>query len=485
MRKIRKIVACALATMMMMAMSITAFAVEDSAIVATTEKATIKVTNISYRDESTTVSIYPLALVDTATNTVEVLDWAAAVYPKDSEGNLLADEFDATALSTQLNLAIRGGLVDKAADDVVSTKGSVVSFSVPAGVYVVRATGDKVRYSTMVAKAYAVNTNGTYTVPTSEVTVVAKGDNNTVDKTNQDGLVKAGQVVDFEITSTVPYNKSEYKIYDKAKNLSAPTNVVVKVGGTTLPNAAFDTGVVKDDGFTLYTMDLTSLVQKDGKADNSYAGLTVTITYQATVKGAEGYVNATYDSTNGSYDAPVTTIQGFTGDITLTKLSADEKNEDGTAKVLSGAEFTVTKDGSTDNLRFVKVSDGVYRLAEADDNATVDNETVVATNGTVKLTGLDEGSYHFTETKAPANYSINTAGADATIENLSDDLKNKNVITDAQRAQISVSEDLTDTKLVSLPFTGGMGTTIFTVLGVAIMVLAAALYFVSKRRAAR
>ena len=41
---------------------------------------------------------------------------------------------------------------------------------------------------------------------------------------------------------------------------------------------------------------------------------------------------------------------------------------------------------------------------------------------------------------------------------------------------------MTDTKLASLPSTGGIGTTIFTIGGCAIMIAAAALYFASKKK---
>ena len=42
-----------------------------------------------------------------------------------------------------------------------------------------------------------------------------------------------------------------------------------------------------------------------------------------------------------------------------------------------------------------------------------------------------------------------------------------------------------NTKLSSLPSTGGIGTTIFTIGGCAIMILAAALYFASRRKTAK
>ena len=114
----------------------------------------------------------------------------------------------------------------------------------------------------------------------------------------------------------------------------------------------------------------------------------------------------------------------------------------------------------------MKKANGEYKLADAEtDDAS---QTVVATNGTVKVEGLDEGAYHFTETKAPSGYSINAKGADATIT--------------AAKQSVSVEVTLTDTKLSALPSTGGIGTTIFTIGGCAIMIVAAGLFFATRRK---
>ena len=68
MKNFKKVIAFALAAIMMMAMSITAFAEQS------TGSATIKVTNISERDEKTELSVYQLASIDTAKNKIEVVD---------------------------------------------------------------------------------------------------------------------------------------------------------------------------------------------------------------------------------------------------------------------------------------------------------------------------------------------------------------------------------------------------------------------------
>ncbi|SEK22884.1 LPXTG-motif cell wall anchor domain-containing protein/fimbrial isopeptide formation D2 domain-containing protein [Pseudobutyrivibrio ruminis] len=486
MKKIRKIVALALATVMMMAMSVTAFAKNASDIKVTKDNSTIKVTQISSRDETTNVSIYPLALVDTETNTVEVLSWAEALYPVDKTTDpytTLLDNFDASNLTKALDSAINAGTVSKAADDQVSAKGADVTFSVPAGVYVIRATGGKVIYSTMVAKAYEFDANGTYTVAKDEVKVVAKGTTNTVEKEENDSLVNAGQEVNFTITSTVPYNKTEYKVFDNAKNLTAPTKVKVTVGGVE-KSFSFDEGVANETtGYTKYTMDLSDLVKDAKGAIDTYVGQTVVITYTASVVGVEGFINQAWDSTydvddNGEPKNPPTTY-GYSADITLIKTNnANEK--------LAGAEFTVSLGDST--LKFkLNTETNTYELSTAADAS----ETIVTDdNGEVKIAGLKEGKYHFTETKAPKGYAINPDGLDVTVKDMSDELKTvaENQLTADQKSELHRKGDdttLVDSTLAQLPFTGGMGTTIFTVLGVAIMAMASALYFATKKKATK
>ena len=90
-----------------------------------------------------------------------------------------------------------------------------------------------------------------------------------------------------------------------------------------------------------------------------------------------------------------TEVKGYTGTITLTKYAEDGKT------ILKGAEFKLykaTKDkvkeenSGVSALRFIKLGDGIYKLALADNEAT-STDTLVAVNGTLTVKGLDEGTY--------------------------------------------------------------------------------------------
>jgi LPXTG-motif cell wall-anchored protein len=99
------------------------------------------------------------------------------------------------------------------------------------------------------------------------------------------------------------------------------------------------------------------------------------------------------------------------------------------------------------------------------------------------------------ETKAPKGYSLNNtvytvvidpqyeSGIGSVIKSLSIKISytdaNGNEFTDQQ------SVEITDTSLASLPSTGGIGTTIFTIAGCLIMIAAAGMYFASRRKSAK
>ncbi len=477
MKKFKKIIATAISAVMMMAMSVTAFAAESP--VAQAAKATIKITNFSDR-EDTLVNIYKIATINTEKNTIDVVDWAKASY-----NDKLDNEFDATALTEAFEKAAPAATATK-----TSTKGSDVVFNdLEGAAYLITATGESVKYNTMVAVTYTHDANGVYVVDTKAVELKAKGSSNTMVKTEDDGLVRIGQEINFTLTSTVPYmaNKKnvEYKIFDKETNLSAPIaeSVKVTVGGEEMTGFSFDAGVKKGEA-TLYTMDLSSLVAANQK--DQYAGKTVVITYKATFVGGDNYINQTYDSTydvdkNGDPINPPT-VKGWPGSLALHKY---EEGENDPTKVLKGAEFELSRKDDNKSLNFIKDENkaGVYYYSEqAIEGKTV--TTLVATEGYILVKGLDEGTYHFTETKAPEGYAINPAGKDITIAQISEQLTNRNdELTKAEYDSINVSDCIRDTKLISLPFTGGMGTTIFTVLGVLVMAIAAALYFSMKKKA--
>lgn len=215
-------------------------------------------------------------------------------------------------------------------------------------------------------------------------------------------------------------------------------------------------------------------------------------------------------------ETPKDQVVTYTTELTILK-----KNDEG--KVLPGAEFTLTGNGvnivlvtaekftqSTDG-EYWKLKDGTYTTTaptiaedETDNREDYDSTTskysktveivaketgkdetsvvgAVDEGGHVTFTGLGAGTYTITETKTPAGY--NTI-APITFT-LTFNAETKTFVSDKTAVAVGKDNKL-DTTIVNekgatLPETGGMGTTIFYVIG-SVLVLGAAVLLIVKRR---
>ena len=458
MKKMRKIFAVLLTLAMVLAMSMTAFAAEVTEPV-TSYSSKITVTGLSSQEEET-VSLYAAITLNVDKNEWIVADWAKK-YIKLSENGKKYEITDAAALAKAVSAK-----VPPFQQKHVVGETQVEFPDVPVGAYVVTASGVKITYSPMVAETY--KDSETY-MQAKDVTLVAKSTGYDVKKEAQDGFVKRGEEVTFKITTTFPSfetadsKDNNFKIIDTPTGLDIKEITSVEIGNAPLTAVEDYTTSKATNGE--YTIEFT---QKTIGTTNANAGKTVVVQYKAIVTSEEGYTN-TANTFRKDVNMGNTEVKGYTGTIKLTKYA-----ENGTT-VLKGAEFKLYKGSKTDvkeknieALKFVKISDDVYKLAlDTDEDKT---STLVSKNGVLTVKGLDEGEYWFEETKAPEGYSINTNGATATI-------------TENKTQNVTVNASLTDSKLSALPSTGGIGTTIFTIAGCLIMVTAAGLFFASRKKA--
>ena len=335
-----------------------------------------------------------------------------------------------------------------------------------AGVYAIKAEETGFTYKT--ATAYVGFGEPYPALTNAEVT--AKKSPTSVDKivADDDHVVAIGDIVTYTIKAYVPFidaantNNRTFTITDKITGadyyLAGPNSVnSVTMEGK---DGQVGTIVVNEDGKG-FTIDLRELVADTA---NPNAGKKITVTYTAKVK------EVTVENTAGSHTADATyggnnvPVKLFTGEITLLKYGDSDE-----ANVLKDAEFEVSKDEAATPLKFKLQENGNYRYAPDAEDAS----TVVKTNaeGKIVVEGLNVGTYHFKETKAPEGYSINTDGKDITLTQ-----------TGVATAIVKASDKLNDTKLNALPSTGGIGTTIFTIGGCAIMIVAAGLFFATRRK---
>ena len=158
------------------------------------------------------------------------------------------------------------------------------------------------------------------------------------------------------------------------------------------------------------------------------------------------YSNLTVDEQNKMQKNITVTNQRF---CSITIIKVDSENSE---LLLAGAEFKLQKDGED----------------VTDKNGNV---ITVTTNseGKAKFSELEPGTYTIIETKAPQGYSLLSDGIEVTVR-------------DGENLEFDAVKIISNTKLYSLPSSGGPGIYGFTISGVAILATALLLFITNKRK---
>ena len=265
-----------------------------------------------------------------------------------------------------------------------------------------------------------------------------------------------------------------YGVKDDSTALKIDTsNIVVKVGETTLTTSQYE--INKEVDGTTYLVYIPWAVKDEtevgGYKFNFEAPVDVTVTYPAEITG-EATDNAKNKATvvwdNDSIVGDEVTVETYFFDIV---------KDDNTKKVLDGAQFELY-DGET-KLNLIKVSDGVYRLADTEEASADGFTSAVIEAGQATIKGLaGEKTYQLEETVAPKGYNKLTAKQPVEMGKAD----NPATVTDGKYVEGGV--EVVNQAGTELPSTGGMGTTMFYVIG-AILMAGAGVVLVSKRRMAR
>lgn len=336
-----------------------------------------------------------------------------------------------------------------------------------AGIYAIKAEEEGYTYKT--ATAY-VGFGEPYPA-LSGTEVIAKKSSTSVDKTTEDAdhVVAIGDIVTYTIDAYVPFidaantENRTFTITDKITGADYYLTGPNAVNSVTMEGNGQVGEIVVNDKGNGFTVDLGKLVADTA---NPNAGKKITVTYTAKVNETTVENKAGSHAAGVDYGGNNVPVKLFTGELVLMKYGDGDIN-----KALEGAEFVLYKDGEEVPLTFVKEEKtGKYKYAP--DTKDADSKLVTDANGYIDVEGLDVGSYHFEETKAPKGYSINTDGKTLTLT----------VDGEVATAKLYNEGGLNDTKLNSLPSTGGMGTYLFTIIGVVVMAGAAGAFFISRRK---
>ena len=181
---------------------------------------------------------------------------------------------------------------------------------------------------------------------------------------------------------------------------------------------------------------------------------------------------------------PDHTVTVFTYD--MPNFKCDGEGED--AKGLGDAHFRLYSDADCTN-EIKLAGDGNVYYPIADQQSGKGVEMVSPDGGRFVIRGLDYGTYYLSETKAPEGY--NECGV-ITVRVMNDHDRDINSLLDENNngPKLEIGgEACTENRIVNkrgivLPETGGIGTTVFYVIG-GILVLTAAVLLITKKRMAK
>lgn len=311
--------------------------------------------------------------------------------------------------------------------------------------------------------------------PTNEKTVEEDSHPGTYGGENDADI---GQAVNFKSTITAQAGAQNYVFHDKMSDgLTFGEVTGITLNGTTV--AAEGNYTVKaenlTDGCTFEVEFTQDFCDKLSAKDQIVISYTATLNEKAVI-GNEGNLNTSkisYGEEGKSESTPSTTkTYTWSFDVLKYHMAGEEK------KPLAGAKFTLSKsEDGANSIALVKVTDNVYRVAKDGDKDTVTEITTDAT-GKFEIRGLDSDTYYLTETAAPSGYNKLAGPVKVVIG--SDGKINVTENNPNGEGMIKV-ENKSGTEL---PSTGGMGTTIFYVLG-GILAVGAVILLVTKKRVER
>lgn len=501
MSKVKRILSVIMAMVMVLAMSVPTFAgtVTPSKITVNNldAKATITWLQIIEPSQSTatgwTFTNGALAEFQKVTAFSELDEqqilWKLIKYAdKDNKVTVPADTTAATAADFQAAMVnVEKNLGNSYTDNDV--KGNEITAN-KAGVYAIKATTtDTANYAYSPMAAF-VSFKPYTTAPTAldNATVNAKRTTIKIEKTSSetDGVVEINKEVEYKVTTNVPY------ISDNVADKDVKYTITDKITGAeySAKNGTLDVTVILGDGEAAKTETRQVTVKtetepagqsfvldlSDIAKNRNNANLSLVIKYKAIVKSEK--VENTVVPNDGNHTFTPKTNTLYTAKITMTKTGDTSAKLEGAGFVVYRVDgektyyALVVKDTSKSNNEYV-----VTGWTENFETAKAENNLVMTdSEGKVVVRGLDDSyTYKFKEVKAPEGYSVNTGDSTATWDASTDE---KPQTPDKRTGTAS----MTDTKLSALPSTGGIGTTIFTIGGCAIMIVAAGLFFATRRK---
>lgn len=503
MKRIKKLAAAMLTAIMMMTMTVTAYAAEQKCTLTVNVKTGEGVPTQTLKDQ--TINLYKLfdvtesksgettnyaytvntaagykdalasVLGGTITSTSKDEEFANAVLGlgKDNETEVqnFANKFTTYALKKSLGATATSGKITE------ENKTSYNFTGLDAGYYLVYVAGGKEIQSSLV------------TVDKDTNTVNLKTEAPSITKTADKDTVSIGQVVKYTVTGSIPdttgYDQYQYIIHDELSNGldfvndkngtalgedATTVNVAVALKDGTDASTAPTTATLDSTNNKKMSLDLSAWV----RANQTNKGKEFTVTYYAKVN-ANAVVteknNATLEYGNKPGETTTTTpSEAKTPTYPLDIL----KKKSGSEEKLAGAKFSLytSAEDAKNGKNAIKVSgnNGNYVVNPASTTTEFESVKNIENAGyNIRVNGLAEGTYYLVETKAPDGFNKLTAPVVIKItKSTNTDVNNWTISKDGTDESDKII-DIENSTGSLLPSTGGAGVIVFA--GVAILLV--------------
>lgn len=516
MKHMKKLTAMFLAMIMAVVLAVPAFAAGETYTIT-----------INNDKDGHTYEAYQVFSGDLSENVLSNIQWGTGVNGEallaalKSDGTIGSNFTDCTT-AAQVAEVLAGFESNSANLDIFAT---VVGNNLSSATGTSTDAGDTYTIGTLPAGYYFVKDSAAVTGQDAQTkfilelvqdtTVTPKSGTPTVDKEVHDEPADAeagasdgwGETADhainesfqFKLTATIPddADMNAYKSYyiNFVDTWSAGVTFEqidsVMVNNTVLEDTQYDY-TPTENGMNVSIDDIIPYLGEG----NDLAGSTVTVIYSAHLNENAEVTNVSGDtdnkntvhlefSNNPNWDGsgepdkgetPEDTVWVFTYEVDNTKVDGSNDNAP-----LAGAGFRLYSDESCENeiqLIFDETK-GAYRPVKGEETG-VEMFSAEST-GIFNIIGLDAGTYYLKETTIPAGYNEMSPNPfvvtiKATHEEVTEETCNVTLTEDS-----TMDNEIVNNQGSTLPETGGMGTTIFYIIG-SVLVVGAGVLLITKKR---
>lgn len=400
------------------------------------------------------------------------------------------DEFAAIKDSAELKTLLAGlpnyiatnKSISPVDTQTVDADGTATFANLAMGEYFIRPTSTTSVYQLMLQKLEPTVSGGKYVI--DDLTFGAKREEVSVDKAANKTSVTKKEKVTYTITVDIPTYASQavdksFYVSDLLPNglTIDPASIKVQIDGTDVDTAAYtlDTTAVAE-----YTFKLSVSAVQYTASWSANGGKQLVITYTATLNdNGTTEVNTketnkvTFDYSNYPYVENSHKQKTDTVDVTTFAIKIDKYVKNDEHAKLANAKFDLYRTathaeviaGSAVNIPYTNVN-----------GIKLESDLVTDANGTATFAKYEANGtnydYYLVETRAPSGYNI-----------LDNAVKVNFTDTEVEATAGVYTVKVPNSSGILLPITGGTGTVIFTIIGIALMVGAVVLFVVSRKKA--